>query len=1000
MRLLAIGSAIVLAASAFIGVPTTSATEYLISQAPKDAPDTYIVDLFSAPTLDDATDAPETPQKTTPEKSTPDLPAPEKLIPSSPTPAPSSESDSATVEDDAPTTVTPEETATENTPDSTEAPIEEQQTPATETGVGYTDSVSTHGDVTYSESRITTLSRSFGNDVVPSKESVTTLAATSDIYDLFTAPLSVDEYQVVGITWDGDWPSSVEIRTEINGQWLDWYSLEFESTADGGGATEPYMAAGASGIQVRAQYAEAPTNFQVHLETGAGNGGTTEEAEVAVAEEKPAPESNFDEATNDDAGVQPASLLSSVTAREDFALSPTPLTATAVVTEPSETAVVTEPSETAVVTDLQTALSTPEIVSRSEWGAPAKASWRPKTVKLTGAIIHHTAGSNTYTQAQSAGLVRGIWNYHDSGQGWGDIGYNFLVDKYGTIYEGREGSLTAKPGYMSVGAHAAPANTNSVGIAVMGEYTKIQPTTESIDSVVDVLAWQFSMANVNPLGTRSYVNNAGATKTISTVAGHKDVSATACPGLIYNQLGTIRSTVAKKIDESITAPTMPSSNHYTSIISNEQMITTHPVSIRATASVNGAEIIMLTSGSMVLTGSRGFLNDAGHWLNVQLGKVNGWIPESYLAPVKESPFISHTAAGKTYKAVKNTPIYSVSSNSGSVLATAALNTRLVSTGLVHGAYTGVTSGIISGWVLTSTLSPTGTYGTIIENLEYITNTRAGVYQMATPSSPLVASLPSETMILTGSRTFTADGKTWWQVKVGSKVGWIQQSDIGKASTHSSVKKTAFGSKFLLVTASYLQSVTNPQTSVLQKLTIDTVVNSTGLVHGSYTKISAGDKVGWVLSKSLLPIKELGSLIPNLEYVTTARSAMRAAPSSNASIINTVSSDTMLTTASTYVITDETKWWKVQQGNTLGWIASSSIVKASAYPRITSISNKLQYTVTVASKIMDVSSEKGHVITSLQRNSSVRSAGFTHGYYTKVTTGTKSGWVLTKNLKRK
>ncbi|MDY5584303.1 MAG: N-acetylmuramoyl-L-alanine amidase, partial [Arcanobacterium sp.] len=206
----------------------------------------------------------------------------------------------------------------------------------------------------------------------------------------------------------------------------------------------------------------------------------------------------------------------------------------------------------AQTTSLSNSLA-PKIVSRSEWGA-GKATWSPKAYPLKGAVIHHTAGNNVYTAAQAPGIVRSIFQYHAITLGWGDIGYNFLVDKYGVIYEGRSGSLTATPGQMVQGAHAANANTYSVGISVLGSYINgVQPSNASITAIENILAWQFDMAGINPFGKWTTTTDI----TTNVIAGHKDVGSTACPGLIYDRLGDIRANVAKIISEKATSTVNP-----------------------------------------------------------------------------------------------------------------------------------------------------------------------------------------------------------------------------------------------------------------------------------------------------------------------------------------------------------------------------------------------------------------------------------------------------------
>ena len=114
------------------------------------------------------------------------------------------------------------------------------------------------------------------------------------------------------------------------------------------------------------------------------------------------------------------------------------------------------------------------------------------------AVVHHTAGTNAYTRAQSAAIVRGIEVYHVKGNGWNDIGYNFLVDRYGQVFEGRYGGIDRNV----VGAHAQGFNTGSVGIALIGNYqSRDADAPRQLDALEKLLAWRLDLAHVDPLST-------------------------------------------------------------------------------------------------------------------------------------------------------------------------------------------------------------------------------------------------------------------------------------------------------------------------------------------------------------------------------------------------------------------------------------------------------------------------------------------------------------------
>jgi hypothetical protein len=186
----------------------------------------------------------------------------------------------------------------------------------------------------------------------------------------------------------------------------------------------------------------------------------------------------------------------------------------------------------------------PLLIDREAWGANEAIRRAPPLYAsaLQFALVHHTAGTNSYTASQSAAIVRGIEIYHVKGNGWNDIGYNFLVDKYGQIFEGRYGGVD-KP---VIGAHAEGFNTGSVGVAVLGTYTSAPPTAAARNALAHLLAWRLDIAHVDPKSTLTWVSGgnarfaSGVPVFIRAVSGHRDTGFTACPGAaLYSQLDAI-----------------------------------------------------------------------------------------------------------------------------------------------------------------------------------------------------------------------------------------------------------------------------------------------------------------------------------------------------------------------------------------------------------------------------------------------------------------------------
>ncbi|MEU1311431.1 N-acetylmuramoyl-L-alanine amidase [Streptomyces cinnamoneus] len=192
----------------------------------------------------------------------------------------------------------------------------------------------------------------------------------------------------------------------------------------------------------------------------------------------------------------------------------------------------------------------PRIVTRAGWGADESIRERgfPYTTTVRAAFVHHTASGNGYSCAQSASLVRGIYRYHVVSSGWRDIGYNFLIDKCGTVYEGRAGGV-AKP---VRGAHTLGFNTNSMGIAVLGSFGGTNPPTAVVNAIAGLTAWKLGLYDVNPLGTARLVSGGGnlfkkgTTVRLKVISGHRDGYSTECPGdRLYSRLGAARTAAAR-----------------------------------------------------------------------------------------------------------------------------------------------------------------------------------------------------------------------------------------------------------------------------------------------------------------------------------------------------------------------------------------------------------------------------------------------------------------------
>lgn len=203
------------------------------------------------------------------------------------------------------------------------------------------------------------------------------------------------------------------------------------------------------------------------------------------------------------------------------------------------------------------ATAAPAIVTRSQWGADEKLrSGSPSYASVKMAFVHHTASGNAYARTDAAALVRGVYAYHTKSLGWSDIGYNFLVDRFGTVYEGRYGGMDRGV----VGAHVYGFNTGSTGISVMGTYTSEAPAAAAMTALERLLAWKLSVHGLDPARTAKLTCGAGekyakgASVTFPVIAGHRDANYTECPGsALYPLLPGVRTRVARRVQAALVA---------------------------------------------------------------------------------------------------------------------------------------------------------------------------------------------------------------------------------------------------------------------------------------------------------------------------------------------------------------------------------------------------------------------------------------------------------------
>jgi hypothetical protein len=337
-------------------------------------------------------------------------------------------------------------------------------------------------------------------------------------------------FQLAGVTWgSGTLPAGaqVQLRARTHGHWSQWSPLAMPDGGPDAGsadaraaaahhvaATEPLWVGNADGAQARVVGpAGGPVAVPTDLKVVLVDGGTSN------ADSQPGP---------------PTTIGGSVASAD---------------------------------------VSQPTIYTRAQWGANESLRSRNgsdcakpdygSTIRM--GFLHHTDNPNGYSSSSVPSIIRSIYAYHVESNGWCDIGYNFLVDRFGRIWEGRYGGIT-KP---VIGAHTGGFNTNSFGVSMIGNFTSTTPSSAMLSAVEKLFAWKLSGYYLDPLAKTTMTAGsfsgsryrAGTTVSFNVVSGHRDADTTTCPGSSgYGQLPNVRRGIIATLGAGLVAPSiMPAS---------------------------------------------------------------------------------------------------------------------------------------------------------------------------------------------------------------------------------------------------------------------------------------------------------------------------------------------------------------------------------------------------------------------------------------------------------
>ncbi|MER5601151.1 N-acetylmuramoyl-L-alanine amidase [Streptomyces sp. NPDC002265] len=502
-----------------------------------------------------------------------------------------------------------------------------------------------------------------------------------------TAPFSL-----LGVSWTdpaAHVTGTVEARARstANGTWSKWQRLDGNS-GDGAqdasrGGTAPTWFGPSDGVEVRMSGGSSrrlPEGLRVAMVDPGSS--TTSRLEPAGFVMDPVDPTDTADPVTPDPPSEPASADPSAPESAEPPPAETTSAAPTETTVPAQSPSVSPsvsapasatPSASAVSAPPAPASSAPRppITSRAGWGAdesisPEEPGYLPGG-KIKAVVLHHTATSNDASCADTPALIRSIYAYDVQELTWKDIGYNFLVDKCGTIYEGRKGGVDRPV----MGAHAYGFNSETTGIAIIGDYSTLAPSREAMTSVARLAAWKLGQYGVDPTGTTTLTAGAagpnyfrqtwaaGTKMTFPVIHGHRDGYNTVCPGdAYYNLLPTIRAWAGGPVEgltlDSVTGDGMSGTTVLTgSAVTLKWSATTPAVLVRQYDVLVDGKVAVTVAGSA--TSARVDLAPGTHKVAVQGVHQSGWAAVSTDVTVLAEPAPATTAA-TTPAATPTTPV--------------------------------------------------------------------------------------------------------------------------------------------------------------------------------------------------------------------------------------------------------------------------------------------------------------------------------------------------------
>ncbi len=584
----------------------------------------------------------------------------------------------------------------------------------------------------------------------------------------------------------------------------------------------------------------------------------------------------------------------------------------------------------------------PAIITRAQWGANESYRrdstgeiWPPEYAEVKHAIVHHAAvnyGSDGYN------AIRSIYYYHAITQGWGDIGYNYLIDTQGHIFEGRVGGANV------IGGHAFQYAIGSSGICVMGDYTSADAPQAAKVALANIIA--YVTRDLNPHGTAPFHE----VPAMPTIAGHRDVVQSGCPGNgLYDDLPWIRNTVATTLDRGLLDSQAPGG-----IVPGDwvkiQVETGSGLQMRTAPGTDQPIVATIPNGTRVEVEEGARAYQGYNWYLVMYGGRKGWVVADWLVvdPPTDDPMQGYLY-GQNIR-LRGTVTLRTSPSVNAASAGAETGTWAF---LMAGPYTAGgtkwfqirTQNGREGWItidqfaIDKTTAPASAYkmGAAVRTVRSTAiRVRPGIPQTTQ------GTVGAGTRLTISVAPVGTTGGTWYGVYGGTGIGggWVNATDIDIAPT----PVTAVGQRFRVTENMNLRGGPGTGFATVGTLTAGT----TGTVIGGPTSANGykwwdvrtdNGQQGWAADNWLLasggtaptnptdpPPSSGGKFAAGDTVRVTEGLNMRSGPSTSNGVVAVLDAGTTGKVIGGPGSANGYTWWRIETSRGTGWVVENWIVK--------------------------------------------------------------------------